>query len=59
MGVESDIFWSEIKWGQDLENRAAHSNKNSQGYSLSPEYISSHKLPENYDSLKASGHIFL
>ena len=59
MGVESDIFWSEIKWGQDLENRAANSNKNSQGYPLPSEYISSHKLPENYDSLKASGHIFL
>ena len=56
MGVESDIFWSEIKWGQDLENRAAHSNKNSQGYPLPSEYISSHKLPENYET---PGHIFL
>ena len=43
MGVESDIFWSEIKWGQDLENRAANSNKNSQGYPLPSEYISPHK----------------
>lgn len=59
MGVGSDIFMSEIKWGQDLENRVAHSNKNSQGYPLPPEYISSHKLPENYYSLKTPGHIFL
>ena len=59
MGVESDTFRSEIKWGQDLENRAANSSKNSQGYPLPSEYISSHKRHENYDRLKTPGHIFL